>query len=86
MRRSAGHHVLRLLGVLCAVVGVLAWIGLAGKAISDLDGVTPQSDAGERLMVLALTGTVLMIVGAVLLHVAEDASEREGREGRTPPR
>lgn len=77
---------LRLLGGLCAAAGLLAWIGVAWEAISDLDGVTPQSDKGGRLMVWALTGTVLMIVGMVLLHVAADAAEREETEDGTPPR
>lgn len=86
MRSSAGHHFLRLLGGLCATVGLLAWIGVGWRAISDLDAVTPQSDEGARLMVWALTGTGLMIVGTVILHFAQATAEREEQEERTPPR
>ena len=80
MRSSAGHHLLRLLGVLCSTAGFLAWVGLAWKAISDLDDVTPESDEGGRLMVWALSGTLLMILGMVLLHLAQDVAEREASE------
>ena len=86
MRASAGHHLLRLLGGLCAAVGVLAWIGLAWTATSDRDAVTPQGDEGGRLMVWALTGTVLMIAGALLLHLAPDGSDDEERGDPSPPR
>ena len=85
MRALAGHHLLRLLGVLCAAAGLFAWIALAWRATSNLDSVTPQSGEGGRLMAWAVTGTVLMIVGAVILHLAVDATEREVREERTPP-
>ena len=84
-RTSAGPLVLRLLGGLCAAAGFLAWVGLAWRAIADLDGVTAQGDEGGRLMRWALTGTLLMILGTVLLHVAADATERDEQEERTPP-
>ena len=77
---------LRLLGSLCAAVGFLAWIGLAWKAVSNLEDLTPQSDEGGGLMVWALTGTVLMIVGMVVLHVATDALEPEEQEDRAHSR
>jgi hypothetical protein len=86
MRASVGPLLLRLLGGLCAVVGVLAWVGLAWKASSNPDAVTPQSEEGGSLMVWALFGTVLMIVGALLLHVAPDGAEDGEQEGRGPPR
>lgn len=86
MRTSAGQHLLRILGGLCLVVGFLAWIGLAWTAISDPDGATPQGEASGPLMAWALTGTVLMIVGMVLLHVAAGAVEQEQRRDRPPPR
>ena len=85
MRSTLGQHLLRLLGVLCAVAGFLAWIGLAWKAFSDIDGVTPESDEGGRLMIWAVTGTVLMILGMVLLHLAPDEAEPGAPEERTPP-
>jgi hypothetical protein len=86
MRAPAGHHVLRLLGGLCATAGFIAWVALAWKASSSRDGVTPQGDEGGRLLVWGLTGTVLMIVGAVLLHFAVDAVDRHKQDERTPPR
>lgn len=84
MMRGAGNHILRILGGLCATAGFLAWIGLIWRAVSDLEGVTPQSDGGAQLMTWALTGTVLMIVGMVLLHLTQRATEREEPEERTP--
>ncbi len=45
------------------------------SAFSDLDGMTSKSGEGGRLVVRGLTGTMLMIVGMILLHVAEDAPE-----------
>jgi len=86
MRTSAGQPILRLLGSLSATVGFLAWIVLAWKAISNLDGLTPQSDEGARLMVWAVTGTVLMIVGLGLLQVAAVVAQRDEPEGGTPQR
>ena len=80
-----GQFILRFVGGLCAVAGFLAWIGLAWRAIADLEGVTPESDEGGRLMVWGLTGTVLMILGMVLLHVAAAGAETE-QEGPTDPR
>lgn len=86
MRSSPWRLFLSLIGGLCAAAGLLAWIGVAWKAISDLDGVTPQSDEGEHLMVWALTGTVLMILGMVILHFVQHAAEREAQEERPPRR
>jgi hypothetical protein len=86
MRGSVGHLLLRLLGGLCATAGVLAWIRVAWTATSNLDDLTLESGVGERLLVLGLTGTVLMIVGAVLLHVAAAAPEHGGHEEPAPPR
>lgn len=85
MGRSAGHLLLRWLGGLCATAGLLAWIGLAWRAISDLDGVTPEGEEGGRLLGWGLTGTVLMIVGMILLHLAVIASEGEDQEELGPP-
>jgi hypothetical protein len=86
MRVRNGRHLLQLLGVLLATAGVLAWIGLAGQAISDPEGVTPQSDEGGSRMAWALAGTVLMIAGLLVLHVAPDGPEEGARDDRTPPR
>ncbi len=65
--------VLLFLGGLVATAGFLAWMTLAWSAFSDADAVTPQSDEGGRMMLWALTGTVLMIAGMIVLHFAQDA-------------
>lgn len=80
MRLSPGHYFLRLLAGLFAAAGFLAWIGVAWRAFSGIDNITAQSDEGGRLMSWALAGTVLMIVGMVLLHVAADAADRDRQE------
>ena len=85
MRTLASYHILRILGGLCAASGLFAWLALAWRATSNIDSVTPESGEGGRLMAWAVTGTVLMIVGAVILHLAVDAAERDGRGERTPP-
>ena len=68
MPSPAGPKVLRLLGALCATAGALAWIRLAWNAVTLLDEVAPQGDQGTRLLTWGVTGTVLMVVGMVLLH------------------
>ena len=50
------------------LAGAALWVGLAVRALSDLDSVTPASDAGGRLLAWALGGTVLMIAGLALLQ------------------
>lgn len=86
MRVLARRHLLQLLGGLCAAAGFLSWIGLAWRAFSDLERVTPQNEEGGRLLTWALTGTLLMIVGMVLLHAAAEAAGREEHEKHGPPR
>ena len=86
MRSSPGQHVLLFLGILCAAVGLLAWGVVGWKAFSDLDGMSSKSGEGGRLVVWGLTGTVLMIVGMLIMHVAEDASEEAEQEDSAPPR
>lgn len=85
MRARAGPILLRLLGVLCAVAGLLAWIALAWKAFSTPDIATPQGEAGGRLLAWALVGTVAMIVGMIFLHLAAQPAEREGHDDRPLP-
>lgn len=75
---------LRFLGGLCAALGGVAWIALVWEAGSDLDGVTPQSDGGGHLMGRALTGTLLMIAGMVILHLAAETPEQEEERRRRP--
>ncbi len=72
-RRPAGQVFLRIAGAACATAGVFGWVGLLWKAVSVLDDVTAQSDEGGRLMAWALTSTLLMILGFVLLHIAQAA-------------
>ena len=80
MRMPAAHHVLRLLGALFALAGLLAWGGLAWKAVAAIDDVNPQGEEGARLLTWGLTGTLLMIVGMVLFHLAADAAEKDEEE------
>jgi len=84
MQTSAGHHLVRLLGIGCAAVGILAWARVAWRAVASIDSISSQSDEGGRLLVWGLTGTLLMIAGAVLLHVAASADEREEQEEQMP--
>lgn len=86
MQGSAARHFLGIAGGLCALAGLFAWIGLAWTLVTESESVTPQSDAGGQLMTRALLGTVLMITGAVFLHFAQHAAEREAEEERDPPR
>lgn len=75
VRASAGNLCLRVLGGVCSAAGGLAWVVLGWKAVEGIDRVTPQGEEGGRLMVWAVTGTLLMIGGMVLLHVASAAEE-----------
>jgi uncharacterized membrane protein YidH (DUF202 family) len=75
MRSSPGQHFLILIGGLVAMAGLLAWIGVAWRAIADLDSVTPEGAEGGRLMLWALTGTVLMILGMIILHFAQNKAD-----------
>ena len=86
MRAFSKHGLLQLLGALCATAGVLAWIDLAWRAFAEVDRVSPQGEEGGRLLVRGLTGTLLMIAGTVLLHVAANAAEEGEPRERTPPR
>lgn len=86
MRVPAGSVILRILGALCAAAGFIAWICLAWKAITDLDSVTPQSEEGGSLVTWALSGTLLLIFGMIILHFIEHAGEEEEPEERTPRR
>ena len=83
MRTSFGNLVLRVAAWLMASLGLLAWIRVGWKASSSVDEVTPQGQEGSELMAWALTGTMLMIFGMVLLHFAADGSE-QGESEQTP--
>ena len=80
--KFTASRLLRVLGGACAAAGFLAWGGLLWTAIASLEDVTPEGEGGGRLVLLGLTGTLLMIAGMILLHVAADAAERDER---TPP-
>jgi len=86
MRASVGHHLLRLLGALCATAGVVAWIFVGWTALANLDELTAESGVGERLLLFGLVGTVLMIAGTVLMHVSAGAPDCDGREEPAPRR
>lgn len=75
MRSSPRQQFLTLIGGLFTAAGFLAWAHLAWSAISNLDEVTPRSSEGGRLMFWALAGTILMVIGMVILNGAEDAAE-----------
>ena len=72
MRSASARVLLRLLGGLFAAIGFVAWMGLAWTGISELDTVSAESEEAGTLMFWALSGTILMIVGMILLHVADD--------------
>lgn len=75
MQNSAGPLVLRLFGALLIVAGFVAWIGLIWVLPSDLGEVSADSEEGGRLVLRLLVGAVLLILGMVLLHFAQAASE-----------
>ena len=75
MRTSPGQLLLRLLAALFAAAGFSAWIYVAWKALTELDEISPENETGSDLMVWAVSGTVLMIFGAILLHFAAARSE-----------
>jgi len=80
---SKGQPVLRVLGGLCATAGVLAWIGLAWTAFADFGTISAESDEGGRLMRWAVGGTLLMILGTVIMHLGANAQEQAEREEST---
>jgi len=77
MNRSTGRTFVLLLGGLCAVAGIAAWIVLGWKALAEIDGIEAHSAAGGRLIVWGLTGTLLMIAGSVILHIAQPREDQE---------
>ena len=85
MKLFSPRNLLRLLGGVFTAAGFLAWIALAWRAVSDLEGVSPENEEGSRLMGWAVAGTVLMILGAILLHfaVAEDERDDQGESEST---
>ena len=66
---------MRLLAALFAAAGFSAWIYVAWKALTELDEISPENETGSDLMVWGVSGTVLMIFGAILLHFAAARSE-----------
>ena len=67
------------------MVGFAAWVAVAWTAFSDIDRVTPESDEGGQLMTWALIGTVMMILGAIFLHLAQGPADRETSDEHRPP-
>ena len=86
MRISPGRLLLQVVGGLCVLAGLLLWVGLALSAMSDPDSLTPQSDAGGRLLTWALGGMLLMILGLALLQFEGHAAEDEACPKGEPPR
>ena len=64
-----------LLGGLLGAAGVASWIVLSWKAIEGFDEISAHSNEGGDLLVWALIGTLLMIVGSVILYVAQIEEE-----------
>lgn len=77
MRVPPEHRLLQVFGVLFATAGLVAWIGVAWTGIKNFGEVSAQSDEGGSLMVWAVTGTLLMILGLALLQVEAMAGKRE---------
>lgn len=85
MRGSVGNLLLKVLGALCAAGGLVTWVALAWTAFTQPDVATPRGSEGGRLLGWALVGTIVMIVGMILLHVAAQAAERGGHDDGAAP-
>ena len=83
--RTSVRRLLRILGSLLVVAGVLLWASMLFHALSDLDRVTPGSEVGGLLVARALGGTLAMIAGLALLQ-AEGHGADGGVHGDRPPR
>ncbi len=75
---------LLLIAGLCVATGMATWLILAWRTVTDLDSVTPQSDTGGNMMGWALSGTLLMITGMIMLHFAADMAEQARQEDKAP--
>ena len=83
--RASTQWLLRIAGVLCIAAGTWAWGSVAWAALAEIDDLTPQSEAGGRMVGRAITGTVVMIAGMILLHFGQDAAERNQRDEPSSP-
>jgi hypothetical protein len=82
---SAGRLLLRVVGGLGVLAGLFLWVGSAFRTLSDLDAVTPASDAGGRMVAWVLCGAVLMIAGLALLQFESHGAELDAHgEGEHP--
>ncbi len=82
MQASLGQRVLRWGGVLSGLAGLGAWGQLMLQAFSGIEEVAPENEEGARFMAWAVGGTVLMIVGTLLLHLSlADPEEEPDRTG-----
>ncbi len=48
---------------------------MAWKGAASIDEIEAHSDEGSSLLVWALVGTLLMIVGGMIMHIAQAESE-----------
>lgn len=76
MKPPTGPLLLRVVAGLLVLAGLLVWGGLAWTAVTQLDELSSKGEQGRDLMARALLGTVLMILGMIVLHFAADATER----------
>lgn len=67
---------LLLIAGLCVTAGMGTWLFLAWTAVMDIDSVTPQTEMGGSMMNWAVSGTLLMMGGMILLHFAADLAEQ----------
>lgn len=72
--------ILLVISGLCVATGMASWLIMAWKAVTGLENVTPQSDTGGSLMGWAVSGTLLMITGMIMLHFAADMAEETRQE------
>ena len=80
MRSPIKNRLVSVLGALLSIVGFLLWVRLGWEAVSGIEDASPQSTEGGRLMAWALGGTLLMVAGMIVLHVAVADPEQEAEE------
>lgn len=76
-RVSAGRGASWYAGMVAAGAGFLSLLSVVWLALHEMEEAAPVGDTGARLMVRALAGTLLMILGTVLMHIGhrEDADD-----------
>ena len=75
--KANSQTLLVILGSLCCTAGFVAWVAFGWKAVEELDNVDAEGELGTQLMKWGVTGTVLMIVGMIFLHVVQSQAEQD---------